>query len=107
MAVEHPAFTPGNVAVITGGASGIGLAAAKRFVGMGLKVCIADLPGDGLHQAVTQISPRDAMAVPCDVGKPEDLHRLETAMRDHFGRVDILMNNAGIQPGTKLFDPDN
>ena len=47
------------------------------------------------------------MAVPCDVSKPEDLHRLETAVRDRFGRIDILMNNAGIQPGTKLFDPDN
>ena len=105
--MTHRAFASGNVAIITGGASGIGFAAAKRFVGMGLKVCIADLPGDGLHQAVTQISPRDAMAVPCDVGKPEDLHRLETAVRDRFGRVDILMNNAGIQPGTKLFDPDN
>ena len=47
------------------------------------------------------------MAYPCDVSRPEDLHRLETAVRDRFGHIDILMNNAGIQPGTKLLDPDN
>ena len=105
--MTHKALASGNVAVITGGASGIGYAAAKRFAEMGLKVCIADLPGDGLHQAATEVSPRDAMAYPCDVSRPEDLHRLETAVRDRFGRIDILMNNAGIQPGTKLFDPDN
>ncbi|MBL8907015.1 MAG: SDR family NAD(P)-dependent oxidoreductase [Rhizobiales bacterium] len=106
MAVNHPAFASGNVAVITGGASGIGYAAAQRFAGMGLKVCIADLPGDRLHRAAAEISP-DAMAVACDVSMPEDLHRLEAAARDRFGRVDLLMNNAGIQPGTRLFDPDN
>jgi len=102
----HQAFASGNVAVITGGASGIGYAAATRFAGLGLKVCIADLPGDRLHQAAAEIS-HDAMAVPCDVSKPGDLHRLEAATRDRFGRIDILMNNAGIQPGTKLFEPDN
>jgi len=104
--MTHQAFASGNVAVITGGASGIGHAAAKRFASMGLKVCIADLPGDNLHQAAAGISP-DAIAVACDVSKPEDLHRLETAVRDRFGRVDVLMNNAGIQPGTKMFEPDN
>lgn len=104
--MTHQALASGNVAVITGGASGIGYAAAKRFAAMGLKVCIADLPGDALHRAAAEIS-HDAIAIPCDVSKPEDLHRLETATRDRFGRIDILMNNAGIQPGTKLLDPDN
>ena len=52
--MTHKALASGNVAVITGGASGIGYAAAKRFAAMGLKVCIADLPGDGLHQAATE-----------------------------------------------------
>ena len=46
--VSHPAIAPNHVAVITGGASGIGLAAAMRFAGLGMKVCIADLGGDRL-----------------------------------------------------------
>ncbi|MGH6862333.1 MAG: SDR family NAD(P)-dependent oxidoreductase, partial [Phyllobacterium sp.] len=47
----HPAFSQSSVAIVTGGASGIGLAAAKRFAGMGLKVAIADLGGDRLDTA--------------------------------------------------------
>ena len=49
--MSHPALTPGAVAVITGGASGIGLAAAVKFAGLGLKVCIADLGGERLAEA--------------------------------------------------------
>jgi len=42
----HPALTEGRAAVITGGASGIGLAAAKRFASLGMKICLADLSSD-------------------------------------------------------------
>jgi NAD(P)-dependent dehydrogenase (short-subunit alcohol dehydrogenase family) len=104
--MTHPALASNNVAVITGGASGIGLAAAKRFVELGLKVCIADLPSDHLHRVAADIS-STVMAVPCDVSRVDELHRLEVAVRDRFGRVDILMNNAGIQPGTRMLDPEN
>jgi NAD(P)-dependent dehydrogenase (short-subunit alcohol dehydrogenase family) len=104
--MTHRALASNNVAVITGGASGIGLAAAKRFDELGLKVCIADLPGDNLHRAAADIS-SSAMAVPCDVSRVDEMQRLETAVRDRYGRVDILMNNAGIQPGTRMLDPDN
>jgi len=104
--MPHPAIASGHVAVITGGASGIGLAAAKRFVELGLNVCIVDLPSDHLHRVAADIS-SNVMAVPCDVSRIDELHRLEVAVRDRFGRVDILMNNAGIQPGTRMLDPDN
>jgi NAD(P)-dependent dehydrogenase (short-subunit alcohol dehydrogenase family) len=104
--MTHRALASNNVAVITGGASGIGLAAAKRLVELGLKVCIADLPGDNLHRAAADIS-STVMAVPCDVSRVDEMQRLETAVRDRYGRVDILMNNAGIQPGTRMLDPDN
>src|ERR1700732_4588723 len=54
--VPHPAMSPNNVAVITGGASGIGLAAAMRFARFGMKVCIADLGADRLKAAATKLS---------------------------------------------------
>jgi NAD(P)-dependent dehydrogenase (short-subunit alcohol dehydrogenase family) len=107
--MTHFAFTPGAVAVVTGGAAGIGLAAAKRFAQMGLRVCIADLGEDRLALAAQGIASMaahgatDVMAVETDVRHLEDLVRLEAAVRDRFGGTDILMNNAGIQPGSAMF----
>jgi NAD(P)-dependent dehydrogenase (short-subunit alcohol dehydrogenase family) len=99
------------VAVVTGGASGIGLAAALRFASMGFKVCIADLGGERLDNALAQLAEAAqggaaaVMAVPTDVSRPEELESLEAAVRDRFGGTDLLMNNAGIQPGSALFGP--
>ena len=53
---QHPAFTEGRVAVITGAASGIGLAAAQRFAAMGMRVCLADLGGDALQAATATVA---------------------------------------------------
>jgi NAD(P)-dependent dehydrogenase (short-subunit alcohol dehydrogenase family) len=103
MSIE--ALKPGNVAVITGGASGIGLAAAKRFLALGLKVCIADKDADRLTQAGSALAADDCLTAPCDIAQPDDLKNLEQTVRNHFGRVDVLMNNAGIQPGSQMFGP--
>ena len=54
--VQHPALTDDRVAVVTGAASGIGLAAAKRFASMGLRICLADLGGDALERATTEVA---------------------------------------------------
>jgi NAD(P)-dependent dehydrogenase (short-subunit alcohol dehydrogenase family) len=100
-----------NVAVITGGASGIGLAAATRFAQLGMKVAIADLGADRLKQAETKLSsvaPAGAaniMTAAVDVSRIEDVAGLESAVQKRFGGTDILMNNAGIQPGSKIFGP--
>ncbi|MBC8745583.1 NAD(P)-dependent dehydrogenase (short-subunit alcohol dehydrogenase family) [Paraburkholderia sp. WC7.3d] len=107
--MTHFTFTPGAVAVVTGGAAGIGLAAAKRFAQLGLRVCIADLGEDRLahaKQAIASVAAEganDVLAVETDVSRLEDLVRLEAAVRDRFGGTDILMNNAGIQPGSAMF----
>ncbi|MEA2823406.1 MAG: hypothetical protein QOJ86_5410 [Bradyrhizobium sp.] len=109
--MPHPALAPNNVAVITGGASGIGLAAAMRFARLGLRVCIADIGADKLSQAAAELTaaaPQGAasvMTVVTDVGHLDDVVRLEAAVRERFGGTDVLMNNAGIQPGSKMFGP--
>ena len=108
---DSPPFTPGNCAVVTGGASGIGLAAAKRFAAMGLNVVIADMPGAKLENAARELaalSPNGAKGVraaPTDVSKLNEVEALETAATSAFGPVAVLMNNAGIGPGSSMFGP--
>jgi NAD(P)-dependent dehydrogenase (short-subunit alcohol dehydrogenase family) len=96
--------------VITGGASGIGFAAALHFAQLGMKVCIADLGGERLREAETKLSSaaggaEKIMAVATDVADPASVRELEAAVRYRFGGADLLMNNAGIQPGSKMFGP--
>ncbi len=110
--MPHAAMSRNNVAVITGGASGIGLAAAMRFAALGMRVCIADLGSDRLAEAEERISSlapggaADIMAVTVDVSRIEEVSRLQRAVRERFGGTDILMNNAGIQPGSEIFGPE-
>src|ERR1700730_2168089 len=102
---QHPALTEGRVAVITGAASGIGLAAAKRFAATGLRICLADLGGGRLEQAAAEVAlvarggPADVLAVSTDVSKLEEVQRLKDRVYDRFGEVAVLMNNAGTSPG--------
>jgi NAD(P)-dependent dehydrogenase (short-subunit alcohol dehydrogenase family) len=102
-----------NVAVITGGASGIGLAAAMRFAQLGMKVCVADIGADRLEEAAMELSAAapgggaDIMTAVTDVSRIEDVRSLESVVRERFGGTDLLMNNAGIQPGSAMFDPDD
>jgi NAD(P)-dependent dehydrogenase (short-subunit alcohol dehydrogenase family) len=109
--MTHPALIPGAVAVITGGAAGIGLAAAKSFARQGLRICIADLGASRLAKAVEEICVlaangiQDVFAIEADVSRVEDLRRLQAAVRERFGGTDVLMNNAGVQPGSGIFGP--
>jgi NAD(P)-dependent dehydrogenase (short-subunit alcohol dehydrogenase family) len=97
---DHPALTPGRVAVVTGGASGIGLAAARRFAATGMKVVIADLRRDDLDAAAREIEAAivgdgEVLTVPTDVGRRQDVAALKEHVYAAYGDVAVLMNNAG------------
>ena len=101
---QHPALAEGRAAVITGGASGIGLAAAKRFAALGMKICLADLSEEALDRAAEQLSGATLVMVPTDVSRVEDVRRLKDRAYDTFGEVAVLMNNAGVSAGGGPFD---
>ena len=101
---QHPAFAEGRTAVITGGASGIGLAAAKRFAALGMKICLADLSQEALDRAAEQLSAATVLTVPTDVSKMEEVQRLKERVYADFGEVAVLMNNAGTSPGGGPWD---
>ena len=109
--MTHSAFQPNAVAVITGGASGIGLATAQCLAAMGLRLVIVDVRETLLEPAaeqLRQLGAPEVMASSTDVSDREALVELETLVAERFGGTDILMNNAGIQPGSSLLDdPEN
>lgn len=90
----HPALAAENVAVITGGADGIGLAAARYFKLLGMEVCLADVDEPKLAAAAKTLGD-DTMALVTDVSDLSQIDALKDAIYKRYGRVDVLMNNAG------------
>lgn len=91
----------GKVAVVTGGASGIGRAVATRFAQEGARaVVVADLDLAGAQAVAAQIG-EQALALRCDVSQEADIQALVSATRERFGQVDVFISNAGIlgRPG--------
>jgi 3-hydroxybutyrate dehydrogenase len=89
----------GKVAIVTGGASGIGLAIAKSFAKEGVHCVLADLnphAGEGALSELSKAGEKGAF-VAADVAKSADVQRMIAAAVERFGRLDILVNNAGLQ----------
>ena len=88
----------GRVAVVTGAASGIGLAVARAFAAEGVRVVLADIERDALASAVEGLERdgHDVLGVPTDVATLEAIEHLRDRTIEHYGRVDIVHNNAGV-----------
>jgi NAD(P)-dependent dehydrogenase (short-subunit alcohol dehydrogenase family) len=104
----NAAIAAGHVAVITGGASGIGLAAALHFAGLGLRVVIADLGADRLEAARGRIAAAgaaDVWAVELDVADAAGFATLAADVATRWGGADVVMLNAGIGPDSAITGP--
>jgi NAD(P)-dependent dehydrogenase (short-subunit alcohol dehydrogenase family) len=90
-----PGRLEGKVAVITGGASGIGRETAKRFAEEGARVCVGDLADEPGKQTAAEI---DGLYIHADVTNPDDVQGMYREASERFGGLDVLFNNAGISP---------
>lgn len=105
MSLVHPALRSGGTAVITGAAGGIGLATAKKLAEFGLRICLADIDGEELDEAVASIN--GAIAVPTDVSDRNSVEALAREVNERLGPVSVLINNAGVAAGgDALSNPD-
>lgn len=88
----------GKVAVVTGAASGIGLAMAERFARDGMRLALADVDETGLEAAAKSIADRDVetLAVPTDVASSDAVEELARQTFDRFGNAHVICNNAGV-----------
>ena len=88
----------GRSAVITGAAQGIGLSIAEAFVAEGARIVVSDINADAAKAAAEQLSANGAQAIAerCDVTNEADVEALVARCVDEFGRIDIMVNNAGI-----------
>jgi NAD(P)-dependent dehydrogenase (short-subunit alcohol dehydrogenase family) len=90
-----PGRLEGKVAVITGGASGIGRETAKRFAEEGARVCVVDLADEPGKETAAEI---DGLYIHADVTNPDDVQGMYREASERFGGLDVLFNNAGISP---------
>jgi NAD(P)-dependent dehydrogenase (short-subunit alcohol dehydrogenase family) len=96
----------GKVAVVTGAASGIGLAMAHSFAGEGMRLVLADVDEPGLHTARAGLAElgADAVTVPTDVSDPDAVDALRDAAMSAFGGAHVVCNNAGVGGGGLIWE---
>ncbi|SNS86019.1 NAD(P)-dependent dehydrogenase, short-chain alcohol dehydrogenase family [Noviherbaspirillum humi] len=94
-----------RVAIVTGAARGIGLAVARRFLQEGYRVALFDIDDAELNHAATQLQPSDSvLTIHCDVSLPSEVGAAVSQVERRFGRIDALVNNAGIAVFKPLLD---
>jgi NAD(P)-dependent dehydrogenase (short-subunit alcohol dehydrogenase family) len=95
-----------KVAVVTGGASGIGRAMVDRFAQAGMRIVIADVEASALATAERELRDRGVkvLGVKTDVAKPEDVEALAAKTVETFGGVHVLCNNAGVSVGGPMWE---
>ncbi len=90
----------GRVAIVTGSSRGLGLASARGMAEQGARLVISGRKPEACEAAVAEIRAAggEAIAVPCNIGRKEDLQRVVDTANEQWGRVDIVMANAAIHP---------
>ncbi len=101
--MTHPAISQDRVAVITGGASGIGLATAQLLAEHGMRICISDIDEAALDLA-SALLPRGTLTITTDVSDAASVEKLKDQVLAEFGEIAILMNNAGRGRGGGAFN---
>lgn len=108
--MTHAALGAGKKALVTGAASGIGLAACKQFANLGMKVCMVDLVSDGLAAARDEVARKtsredDIISITADVADANQVNALGEEVSDKFGHLHVLMNNAATRTGGGVMAP--
>lgn len=93
----------GRVIIVTGAARGVGRAMVRQFVAAGAKVVAADRDAEGLSQTCAGLGD-DVVAVTGDVSTPDGAQRIVASAGEHFGRLDVCVNNAAVAPHAALLD---
>jgi NAD(P)-dependent dehydrogenase (short-subunit alcohol dehydrogenase family) len=96
----------GKVAMITGAGAGIGVEIAKRYVAEGAKICITGRNQGRLDKTVSMLAPGTAITCAGDVSNLEDAKKMVEATVAFGGKIDVLVNNAAIDPGGSVVDLD-
>jgi NAD(P)-dependent dehydrogenase (short-subunit alcohol dehydrogenase family) len=98
----------GRAALVTGGSSGIGLAIARALGEDGYGITLSARRPDKLEAAAKDLSEAgiDVQAVPANMAKEEEIQALAAAHKEHFGRMDVLVNNAGVGIGAAIADAE-
>jgi NAD(P)-dependent dehydrogenase (short-subunit alcohol dehydrogenase family) len=96
-------LTPSKVAVVTGAARGIGLALTRKFLDAGYRVAMLDIDAPNLAKSAKEVG-RGVLPIECDVSRPEQVKAAVAKIEAGFGRIDALVNNAGIVVFKKILD---
>ncbi len=105
MSVFAPGLFKDQVFLITGGGTGIGLTIAKHAASLGAKIAICGRKKETLEEACRgELAGCEVLATPCDIRSDEDVERMVKEVLARFGRIDVLVNNAGGQYRTLAED---